>query len=771
VTEGRLFGFVGATDTSSRAPGALTNGPTVTDPASLVADLNPNQRAAVLYNKGPLVVVAGAGSGKTRVLTRRIGRILAEGVHPQQILAITFTNKAADEMRHRVRELIGARADGMWISTFHSMCVRILRREASSTAWRSGFSIYDDGDSRRLVEHVLEDLGIDQKRFPPRAVAGAISAAKGEMRTGTEYEARSTTMYEERIAQVFIEYERRLIAANAMDFDDLLSETVRLLRRDPEVAERYQERFVHLLVDEYQDTNRAQNELVVTLGARWRNVCVVGDSDQSIYRFRGAEVRNLLDFEHAFPDAETIVLDQNYRSTQRILDAANAVIGHNLVREEKKLWSAIGEGEPIVRYKAGDEREEATFVANEIARLRSDESTPLGAQAVFYRTNAQSRAIEQALADRGLPYQVIGGTRFYDRREIRDCLAYVRLVRNPLDEVSLRRVLNVPRRGVGQTSINRLVDHARTEGVAFFSALRAAGGAGVTGRALGGIAAFLELVDGLGSLADRPPGEVITEVLGRTGYLAELEAEASSVGVARIEAEGRIENLAELCTVAENFEDLEGFLEATALVSATDDLDDSGGRVSLMTLHAAKGLEFSAVFLTGLEEGIFPHDRALSDPEDLEEERRLCYVGITRARDRLYLTSTWYRTVFGQGRDSISSRFLKEIPDALVVDVGSTAISTGGQFGDASRFSVGRSFGAGGRAGTTGPQSPRALPVHGTGAETLGLGVGDAIVHTRWGEGRIVSITGEGDKQEAVIAFPRHGTKTFLLALTPLKRA
>jgi len=732
--------------------------------ADLVDDLNRRQREAVLFDGGPLVVVAGAGSGKTRVLTRRIGRILAEGVHPQRILAITFTNKAAGEMRHRVREIVGERADAMWISTFHSMCVRILRREASATAWRSGFSIYDDGDSRRLIEHVIEDLGLDEKRFPPRAVAGAISQAKGEMRTAAEYAQRSTTIYEERIAQAFAEYERRLIAANAMDFDDLLSETVRLLRRDEEIRERYQERFLHLLVDEYQDTNRAQNELVVMLGARHRNVCVVGDSDQSIYRFRGAEMRNLLDFEHAFANATTIVLDQNYRSTQRILDAANAVIGNNMVREKKVLWSALGEGEPIVRFKAGDEREEATFVANEIARLRSDEATDLRATAVFYRTNAQSRAIEQALADRGLPYQVIGGTRFYDRREIRDCLAYVRLIANPVDEVSLRRVLNVPRRGVGQTSINRLVEHAHSEGVGFFSALRAAAAAGVTGRALGGIAAFLDLLGDLGTLASRRPSEVITEVVGRTGYLAELEFEAAGVGPARLEAEGRIENLAELCSVAEHFDELEDFLAATALVSATDDLDDSGGRVSLMTLHAAKGLEYEAVFLTGLEEGIFPHDRALSDPDDLEEERRLCYVGITRARERLYLTSTWYRTLFGQGRDSIPSRFLKEIPDELVVDVGATSTRLGRLtgLGEAPSFGGGRSIG--------GPAA-RTLPVRGSGAEQLGLAAGDQIVHSRWGEGRIVSISGEGEKQEAVIAFPRQGEKKFLLALTPLKRA
>jgi DNA helicase-2/ATP-dependent DNA helicase PcrA len=729
----------------------------------LVADLNPAQRAAVLYDDGPLAIVAGAGSGKTRVLTRRIARILADGVPPVRILAITFTNKAADEMRKRVIDLVGDQARTMWISTFHSACVRILRREAEHTKYRSGFSIYDDADSRRLLDHVIDDLGIDRKRFPSRAVAGAISQAKSEILDAEAYGARAYTIYEERIAQIYTEYEQRLVAANAMDFDDLLSETVRLFRRDPEVLERYQARFLHVLVDEYQDTNRAQNEIVTMISARHRNVCVVGDSDQSIYRFRGAEVRNLLDFELAFPEASTIVLDQNYRSTQTILDAANAVIGNNLMRDDKALWSALGAGEPIRRYRAGDQRDEATYVANEIATLRREQGLALGEIAVFYRTNAQSRAIEQALADRGLPYKVIGGTRFYDRREIRDALAYLRIVGNPDDEVSTRRVLNVPRRGVGDTSIAKVATFAREHGLSFPAALAHAKQAGINGKALSGITAFLALRDDLGALASEPPELILTELLERSGYLAELAADAAAGGSVAIDAEGRIENLGELAEVTSHFDDLPTLLETIALVAATDDLDDSGGRISLMTLHAAKGLEFKTVFLTGLEEGIFPHDRALSDSDELEEERRLCYVGITRARERLYITHTWVRTLYGQTRDSIISRFLKEIPDKLIEDVSDPYNMRGSSFAPlTSSESLTKRVG---RLALT------KSPLKSSGAEDLGLVPGDQIVHARWGEGKVVEVAGEGDRAEAVIAFPRHGKKKFLLQMTPLKRA
>ena len=742
--------------------------PRAAELASILEDLNPPQREAVCYDGGPLVVVAGAGSGKTRVLTRRIARLVATGVAPWRILGITFTNKAADEVRRRVVELVGDEAEKMWLSTFHSACVRILRREADRTGYRPGFSIYDEGDSRRMIEHVLDDLGIDAKRFPSRAVLGAISQAKSELLDAEGYEARAYTIHERRIAEVFAEYERRLKAGNALDFDDLLSVVVRLFRADPEVLGRYQERFEHVLVDEYQDTNRAQNEIVTLVGAGHRNVCVVGDTDQSIYRFRGAEIRNLLEFELAFPEARTIVLDQNYRSTQTILDAANAVIGNNLMRQDKSLWSALGEGEKVLRYRAGDERGEATFVANEIEELCHARRIRRGEIAVFYRTNAQSRAIEQALADRGVPYQVIGGARFYDRREVRDAVSYLRLVANPADEVSLRRVLNSPKRGIGATTVGKLGGYAARSGASFAAVLADPKPAGVTGRAVRAIEGFRQLVASFGDLVDARPGEVLAEVLRRSGYRGALEAEAAVGGYGALEAEGRLENLAELISVGATHEDLESFLQSMALVAATDDLDDSGGRVCLMTLHAAKGLEFDVVFLTGMEEGVFPHDRAMAEPDDLEEERRLCYVGITRARRRLYLTHTWERTLFGQSRESLQSRFMKEIPEHLIVDLGEepTTPWATGRMTDP-EFDAPPSFG---RAGSR-TRRPPGAPVATTGAEQLALAPGERIVHARWGEGVIVEVAGEGLKAEAVIAFDCHGEKRFLLSATPLKRA
>ncbi|HTX01334.1 MAG TPA: UvrD-helicase domain-containing protein [Acidimicrobiales bacterium] len=787
--------------------------------AELVEGLNPPQREAVEHDSGPLAVIAGAGSGKTRVLTRRIARLVETGVAPWRILAITFTNKAAGEMRQRVAALVGEDVDKMWVSTFHSACVRILRREAERAGFKPGFTIYDDSDSRRLVEHVTDDLGVDAKRFPPRAVLAAISQAKSDLFDAAGYADRAYTIYERRIAEIYGEYERRLVTANAMDFDDLLSVTVRLLRDDTEVREHYQGRFLHVLVDEYQDTNHAQNEIVTLIGAKHRNVCVVGDTDQSIYAFRGAQMRNLIDFELAFPEARTVVLDQNYRSTQTILSAANAVINNNLVRQDKSLWSALGDGERIRRYRAGDEKGEATYVVNEIARLQREEGVGADEIAVFFRTNAQSLAIEHALRDRGIDYQVIGGPRFYDRREIRDLIAFLRLVANPTDEVSLRRVLNVPKRGIGATTVGKLATYGASSGRGFSGALRDAVAAGVSGKALAAIGDFLRLVDDLVALGRggaAAPAELALDVLVRTGYRDALEAERELPGPARFEAEGRLENLDTLVNEAAQYADLPSFLEGTALVGATDAMGE-GGKVSLMTLHAAKGLEFEAVFLTGMEEGIFPHDRTLAEPEELEEERRLCYVGITRARSRLYLTHTIVRSLFGSTKESLPSRFLREIPAELVEEIEdpfglSTAASglaaaagsrwgSGGaragrarrrwedfdeeEQGDDADAPPGRiygmgitarrserrpSAGPGSRFGGT-PERRRASPVHTTGAEDLGLQAGDRIVHARWGEGAIVSVNGAGDRAEALIRFPLNGEKRFLLSLTPLKRA
>jgi DNA helicase-2/ATP-dependent DNA helicase PcrA len=755
------------------------------EPGELLAGLNPRQREAVLHDEGPLVVIAGAGSGKTRVLTRRIAYLVANGVAPWRILAITFTNKAAEEMRSRVLELVGEDTGAMWVSTFHSSCVRILRRNAEAIGYRPNFTIYDDGDSRRLVEHVLDDRGVDQKRYPARAVAGAVSQAKSELVDHEAYERRASTLYERRIAEIYAEYERRLVEANAMDFDDLLVRTVKLFRQNPEVLAGYQDRFVHVLVDEYQDTNAAQNEIVMLLGQSRRNVCVVGDTDQSIYRFRGAEMRNLLDFERMYPDATIILLEQNYRSTQTILDAANAVIAHNLLRQPKDLWSSLGQGEKVRRYRAEDERDEASFVAEEIRALQGEPAVPYNEIAVFYRTNAQSRALESALLERGLPYKVIGGTRFYDRREIRDTLAYLRLVVNPEDEVSLRRVLNVPRRGVGDTTVSRLVAYARARRIGFLETLRHAEEAGATGKAANGIRFFLDMLEQLSAeaMSSRPPAEVIEDLLERTGYLQMLEAEAMHGGAKAIEAEGRLENLAELISVASEFATAEEMLETTSLAAAQDEIDD-GPTISLMTLHAAKGLEFQVVFLTGLEEGIFPHNQTLGEPDELEEERRLCYVGITRARRQLYVTHTWRRLLFGSYQDSIPSRFLKEMPEDLIEDVGGGVILGRGRF--SGRYSdYSERYAAGGRLGGSGPDgragapaavggsglADRPAPEESTGAEALGLHAGEAVVHTRFGAGVVTHVEGEGGDARAEVRFVEGRVRRFILAAAPLRRA
>ena len=697
---------------------------------------------------------------------------MAKGVAPWRVLAITFTNKAAGEMRDRVVDLVGEDASAMWVSTFHSACVRILRRNAEVIGYRSNFTIYDEGDSRRLIEHILDDRGIDQKRFPARAVAGAISQAKSDLVEPDAYEGRAGTLYERKLAEVYLEYERRLVDANAMDFDDLLLRTVRLFREHVEVLEGYQERFSHVLVDEYQDTNLAQNEIVMMLGRGQRNVCVVGDTDQSIYRFRGAEMRNLLDFEHAFPDARVILLEQNYRSTQHILDAANAVISHNMLRQPKELWSALGDGDRVKRFRAGTDREEASFVADEIDSLTRKRGVVFSEIAVFYRTNAQSRSLEEALISRAIPYKVIGGTRFYDRREVRDLLAYLKLVVNPGDEVALRRVLNVPRRGVGGTTVLRLVAYSQRERVSFLDALRQADLAGASPKALSGIRSFLELLGQLSTdnLAMKPPAEILEDLFERTGYLQMLEAEAVHGGAKALEAEGRLENLSELVSVASEFADLDSFLETTTLAAAADELDD-GPTVSLMTLHAAKGLEFDTVFLTGMEEGLFPHNQTLSEPDDIEEERRLCYVGITRARQHLYLTHAWSRMLFGSIQDSIPSRFLKEIPDELVEDVGDgTVIGGWSRRGRYVNSDEARSYPTFAAARAARYETAGERRADTTGAEALGLKAGDAVLHRRFGAGVVTYVEGEGADARAEVRFPKKGVKRFLLALTPLSR-
>ncbi len=757
--------------------------------SSLLDGLNPVQLAAVTHPGGPLLVVAGAGSGKTRVLTRRIAWLVREQhVSPFEILAITFTNKAADEMKHRVAELVGPVAQRMWVSTFHSACVRILRRDAHRLGYKSSFTIYDEADANRLVGYVLRDLNMDTKKLPPRVVHGVISAAKNDLVDFETYAAQARTIYDRRIAEVYREYQSRLLAASAMDFDDLLLVTVNLLQSSEEVRGYYQERFRHLLVDEYQDTNKAQNELVLMLAQKHRNVCVVGDTDQSVYRWRGADIRNILQFEEAFPDAAVVVLEQNYRSTQLILDAANAVIANNAMRKPKSLWTERVGGELITTYHAEDEHDEGAWVAGEISRLHDQYSW--GDVAVFYRTNAQSRAIEEELVRRNISYKVVGGTKFYDRREIKDVLAYLRAVVNPTDEVSLKRIVNVPKRGVGDTSVARLERWARANNCPFDQALRHAEAAGVTGKALGGIRDLVSLLDelrfeaGISSAGEAggdfpgqaddvgqaasadddqaparaptaSPAAVIEAILARTGYRAELEAERS------VESDGRLDNLEELLGAAGEAERIDQFLEQVSLVADADEIVDDQSNVLLMTLHIAKGLEFPVVFVIGMEDGVFPHLRSLGDPDELEEERRLAYVGFTRAEERLYLSHAWCRNLWGQTQYNPPSRFLREVPATMVNAVEERRRRPGAGLPFGGRESIVESAIRGGKGS----------PVRGTGAEGLGLRRNDDVVHAKWGEGVVLEVVGEGEKAEATVHFPSVGDKRLNLSLAPLKRA
>jgi DNA helicase-2/ATP-dependent DNA helicase PcrA len=743
----------------------------------LLEGLNPAQVDAVLHSDGPLLIIAGAGSGKTRVLTQRIAHLIQQrDVNPFEILAITFTNKAADEMKSRVGRLVGPVAEKMWVSTFHSACVRILRREATLLGFPTNFSIYDQVDAVRLCGYVVRDLDLDPKKLPPRSVHATISAVKNRGQSVQEFTDAAESIIERKVAEVFAEYQARLRTAGAMDFDDLLSNTVEVFRRHPETLGQYQRRFRHVLVDEYQDTNPVQNELVMQLGGGHRNVCVVGDGDQSIYAFRGADLTNILEFERAFPDATVVLLEQNYRSTQNILDAANAVIAQNTRRKPKELWTESGGGAPILRYDAEDESDESSWVAAQMFRLR-DDGMRWGDMAVFYRTNAQSRVVEEQLMRSGIPYRVIGGTRFYDRREIKDALAYLKAVLNPSDEVSVKRILNVPKRGIGDSSIARLDALARGRGISFMEALRRHDAAGVRGPAVRGIDSFVELTTALATSVADGPGPLLERILEESGYVADLEAERS------IESEGRIENLSELVGAAREFDSVEEFLERVGLVADTDQIEtDDDSHAVLMTLHAAKGLEYPVVFLIGMEEGIFPHSRALVDPDEMEEERRLAYVGITRAREHLFLTSAWTRMLHGSTQYNPPSRFLSEIPEHLVEVVGeprrrrSSSGATWGSGGGRGRSwgdDAERSFQASledSPGSSRRPQDPPPPPRPGSGAEQLGLKIGDGVGHAKWGEGVIIDMRGTGDKTEATVRFGSVGEKVLLLAWAPLER-
>ena len=756
------------------------------DPEKLLEGLNGPQRDAVVHAGSPLLIVAGAGSGKTRVLTNRIAYLLAaRDVHPGQIIAITFTNKAAGEMKERVAALVGGRARLMWVSTFHSACVRILRAEHEHAGLKSTFSIYDADDSRRLMQMVARELDLDPKRYPARGLAHQISNLKNELIDPESFADRAKGPAERAISEAYTLYQRRLKEAHALDFDDLIMTTVHLLQSHPHVAETYRRRFRHVLVDEYQDTNHAQYVLIKELvsgtpGLEPAELCVVGDADQSIYAFRGATIRNILEFERDFTDARTILLEQNYRSTQTILNAANAVIDRNSSRKPKRLWSEQGQGEQIVGYVADTEHAEADWVAREIDRLcDADEARP-GDVAVFYRTNAQSRVFEEVFIRVGLPYKVVGGVRFYERKEVRDALAYLRAVVNDDDTVSIRRILNTPRRGIGDRAEACVEALSSRDRVSFGAALRRASEApGISTRAANGIADFVALLDSVRELAETsPPEEVLEAVLQRSGYLAELEESLDPQDA------GRVENLQELVSVAREYTEraeaqaeadesgagatLAGFLEQVALVADADqvpsDDPDHQGVVTLMTLHTAKGLEFPVVFLTGLEDGVFPHLRSLGDTRELEEERRLAYVGITRARQRLYISRAMTRGAWGQPQYNPASRFLAELPGDLVrwerTDAAYTSWSgTGGGIG-------GRSSGAGASRGTfTGGTAKAArlaerLGVDGAKLATASdlpqvpsVAAGDRINHQRYGMGRVVEVEGYGARAQAKVDF------------------
>ena len=758
-------------------------------PETLLLGLNEAQRTAVGHEGGPLLVVAGAGSGKTRVLTRRIAWIIAaQNAHPGSILAITFTNKAAAEMRERVSELVGPRAKLMWVSTFHSACVRILRKEVSKFGYTSSFSIYDAADSKRLMTLVCREMELDPKRYNPRAILNWVSNAKNELLDHEAAASRAGNDTEKVYAGAYGNYQRRLRGANAMDFDDLIMNTVHLFQAFPDVREVYRRRFRHVLVDEYQDTNHAQYALIRELcDEPDSDLLVVGDSDQSIYAFRGANIRNILEFEVDFPNARTVLLEQNYRSTQTILSAANAVISKNEGRKDKKLWSQEGDGEKVVGYVADDERDEAQFVADEIDKLTEDGTAKPSGVAIFYRTNAQSRVFEEVFIRVGLPYKVVGGVRFYERKEIKDALAYVRALVNPKDAVSLRRIINVPKRGIGDRAEAAIDALARRYDISFWEALCRAGESdGLATRSLNAINGFVEFMTELQALAAAGDAAdaVMEAALTRSGYLAELESSTDP------QDETRVENLAELVAVAREFvvdagtvedEDVDeepdteepdtevftdvdafppgslaAFLERVALVADADSIPDDGdGVVTLMTLHTAKGLEFPVVFLTGMEDGLFPHMRTMTDPKELEEERRLAYVGVTRARSRLYVTRATVRSAWGAPSHNPPSRFLEEIPENLV-DWRRTGMSYAPSF---TTRQAPQTF----KTSTVAARSKRSR-------EVISLAPGDRVVHDSFGMGTVVTVDGAGEKSVASVDFGSGGVKRLLLRYAPVEK-
>lgn len=735
--------------------------------------LNPQQAEAVINTEGPMLIMAGAGSGKTKVLTCRVANLLQKGVRPYRILAITFTNKAAAEMRERVNNMSGPAAKDVWLFTFHAFCARFLRMEIDKLPGYGGnFAIYDTADSQNLIKQILKEMNLDDKRFQPSGILSRISNAKNALQDAAAFARQAGDFYEQKVADIYSRYEQKLQLNNALDFDDLLMLSIKLLQENKEVREKYQDRFDYLLVDEYQDTNHAQYLLTKFLAAKHRNICVVGDADQSIYGWRGADIQNILDFEKDYPDAKVIKLEQNYRSTQIILDAANAVIENNTGRKPKNLWTENKSGADIIYFQAVDERDEARFVIEQLQNLQRTENKKLGDMAILYRTNTQSRIFEEMLIKSGISYNMVGGLKFYERKEIKDIIAYLRVIFNPADSLSLLRIINVPKRGIGDASLAKIQAYAAANNVSLFEAVsNAAAIDGLSSRFVSKLDDLAGIIFELMNLASEAPVEdLIDRVLRDTGYLEELENERTP------QAQSRIDNLHELISVAQEFaaseeeNNLENFLAHVALVSDIDDTELGEDVITLMTLHSSKGLEFPVVFLVGMEEGLFPHARTLMDETEIEEERRLCYVGITRAKEKLFLSSTKMRTIYGNTVTYPPSRFLQEIPARLV-----KTIKRQERFSALENFKqVSEKYSARPQkpASTFNPHSfmPQKLAAAAGGTAGMRFNTGDRVSHSKWGEGMVVSVKDSPDGQEVKVAFAGAGVRSLLTKYAVLKK-
>ena len=726
---------------------------------SLLDGLNREQQQAVQHTEGPLLILAGAGSGKTKVLTVRIAYLLAQGVNPYEILAITFTNKAAKEMKSRVEGLVGDVANRIWLSTFHSFCAKFLRFELDNfLGYNSNFTIYDTSDSQVVIKAALKALNLDDKYYPVGAMISVISDAKNKLMFASDYRKQARDFYQQKVADVYEYYERELRKNNALDFDDLLLVAVKLLQSNAAVLEKYSKRFKYVMIDEYQDTNHAQYLLAYLLSSHWKNIAVVGDADQSIYAWRGADIQNILDFEKDYPNCTSIKLEQNYRSTKIILDAANAVIDNNEGRPEKNLWTDKVEGAKIQHFTAQSEHEEAAFIGDTIVKKHDIHGVPYGDMAILYRTNAQSRVLEEALIKRALPYTMVGGTKFYDRKEIKDVLAYLRVLYNPFDDLSLLRIINVPKRSIGATTVSKLQDYARENGTSLFMTLTQLHLVDtIKGKTKEKLEEFGILIFTLvAEMDDKSVLDILEAILDRTGYLAQLEESTDP------QDQARAENIGELLSVAKDFQDtnptgtVEDFLEQVALVNDVDSFEQEESKVTLMTLHAAKGLEFPIVFLGGLEEGLFPHSRTLMNPEEIEEERRLAYVGITRAEKELYISNATTRTVFGRTSSYLPSRFIDEIPAELV-----DSLRAKRRIPDDIKPTVPRHMSVASR--------PVTKPII-RNEVIADWKVGDTAIHSKWGNGKVVNVSGEGAGMKLTIEFPTQGVRVVMAKFAPVKK-